>query len=48
MNSSIFVNEVVNEVTTWETTQEEIQISYNVINLYPSIPIHKVITVLIF
>ena len=37
----------VNEAATWETTQEEIQVSYDVINLYPSIPIDKAITVLI-
>ena len=43
INSSSFVN----EAATWETTQEEIQVSYDVINLYPSIPIDKAITVLI-
>ena len=43
INSPSFVN----EAATWETTQEEIQISYDVINLYPSIPIDKAITVLI-
>ena len=43
INSPSFVN----EAGTWETTQEEIQISYDVINLYTSIPIEKVITVLI-
>ena len=37
----------VNEAATWETTQEEIQVLYDVINLYSSIPIHKAITVLI-
>ena len=35
INSSSFVN----EATTWETTQEEIQVSYDVTNLYPSMPI---------
>ena len=34
MNSSSFVN----EAATWETTQEEIQVSYDVINLYPLYP----------
>ena len=34
INSSSFVN----EAATWETTQDEIQLSYDVINLYPSIP----------
>ena len=43
INSSSFVN----EAATWETTQKEIQVSYDVINLYPSIPIDKAITVLI-
>ena len=42
INSSSFVN----EAATWETTQEEIQVSYDVTNLYPSIPIDKAITVL--
>ena len=42
INSSSFVN----EATTWETTQEEIQVSYDVTNLYPSIPIGKAINVL--
>ena len=43
INSSSFVN----EAATWETTQEKIQVSYDVINLYPSMPIDKAITVLI-
>ena len=34
MNSLSFVN----EAATWKTIQEEIQVSYDVINLYPSIP----------
>ena len=42
INSSSFVN----EATPWETTQEEIQVSYDVTNLCPSIPIDKVINVL--
>ena len=42
IKSSLFVN----EAATWETTQEEIQLSYNVTNLYSSIPIDKAITVL--
>ena len=41
MNSS----SVVIEAATWETTQEEIQVSYDVIDLYPSIPKDKAITV---
>ena len=43
INSPSFVN----EAATWKTTQEEIQVSYDVINLYPFIPIDKAITVLI-
>ena len=43
MNSSSFVN----EATTRKTTQEEVQVSYNVVNLYPSIPIDRAIIVLI-
>ena len=43
MNSS----SLVNEVATWETTQEEIQVSYDVINLYQSIRTDKTIIVLI-
>ena len=43
INSSLFVN----EAATWETTQAEIQVSYDGINLYPSILIDEGITVLI-
>ena len=43
----INLSSFVNEAATWETTHEEIQVAYNVINLYPSIPIDKAITVLI-
>ena len=35
------------EAATWETTQAEIQVSHDVINLYPSIPMDKAVTVLI-
>ena len=42
INSSSFAN----EAATWETTQKEIQVSYGVINLYPSLPIDKAITIL--
>ena len=41
INSSSFVN----EEARWETTQEEIQVSYDIINLYPSIPIEKATTI---
>ena len=37
----------VNEAATWETTEEEIQVSYDLINLYPRIPIDKAIIFLI-
>ena len=43
MNSSSFVN----KAATWGTTQEEIQVSYDVINLYPSTPKGKILIVLI-
>ena len=43
INSSSFVN----GTSTLEITQEEIQVSYDIVNLYPSIPIDKAITVLI-
>ena len=43
INSTSFVN----EAATWETTLEEIQVSCDVINLYPSTPIDKAISVLI-
>ena len=43
INSTSFVN----EAATWETTQKEIQVSYGVITLFPSIPIDKAISVLI-
>ena len=43
INSSSFVNEAI----TWETAQDKMQVSYDVINLYPSIPIDKAMTVLI-
>ena len=41
INSSSFAN----EAATWETTQEEFQVSYDVIILYPSIPIDKAILI---
>ena len=43
INSSSFVN----KTATRETTQEEIQVEYDVTNLYPSIPIDKAMIVLI-
>ena len=30
-----------NEAKTWHTNQLEIQVSYDVVNLYPSVPIDK-------
>ena len=41
MNSSSFVN----EIATWETTQRKIKVSYDVLDLYPSISKDKAITV---
>ena len=43
----IDLSSFVNEAATWEITQEEIQVSYDVTRLYPSILIDKAITVLI-
>ena len=43
INSSSFVH----EAATWEATQEEIQVSYDVTNLYPSTLIDKATTVLV-
>ena len=37
----------VSQAQTWEIEPDEIQVSYDVINLYPSIPIHKAIDVII-
>ena len=43
INSSSFAN----EAATCETTQEEIQVSYDATCLYPFVPIDKAITILI-
>ena len=43
----IDLSSFVNEAATWEITLEEIQVSYDVTRLYPSILIDKAITVLI-
>ena len=42
INSSSFVN----GAATWETTQEEVQVSYDVTCLYPFVPIDKAMTIL--
>ena len=42
-NSSSFVNEAKN----WLVKTNEVQVSYDIINLYPSVPINKVLDVLI-
>ena len=42
-NSSSFVNEAKN----WLITRNEVQVSYDIINLYPSVPINKALNVLI-
>ena len=34
----------VNDAATWETTQEEIQVSYDAVNFFPSTPIDKAMT----
>ena len=36
----------VKEAKTWEIYQDEVQVSYDVVNLYPSVPVHKAINVL--
>ena len=46
------INRVINSYTfvkeakTWEIHQDEIQVSYDVVNLYPSVPVDKAINVL--
>ena len=35
--------EFVNEAKTWKISPTEIQVSYDVVNLYPSIPLDKAI-----
>ena len=35
--------EFVNEAKTWEISPNEIQVSYDVVNLYPSVPLDKAI-----
>ena len=42
-NSSSFVNEAKN----WLVKRSEVQVSYDIINLYPSVPINKALDVLI-
>lgn len=43
INSTSFTN----EAKTWSTEENEIQVSYDVVNLYPSVPLDKAIEVLI-
>ena len=43
INSYTFVQ----EAKTWEIYQDEVQVSYDVVNLYPSVPVDKAINVLI-
>ena len=43
INSYTFVQ----ETKTWEIYQDEAQVSYDVVNLYPSVPVDKAINVLI-
>ena len=42
-NSSSFVNEAKN----WLVKRDEIQVSYDIVNLYPSVPTNKALDVLI-
>ena len=42
-NSSLFVNEAKN----WLVQRDEVQVSYDIVNLYPSVPINKALDVLI-
>ena len=42
-NSKSFVS----QAETWKIEPDEIQVSYDVINLYPSIPINKAIDVIL-
>ena len=42
-NSLSFVNEAKN----WLIKRDEVEVSYDIINLYPSIPINKALNVLI-
>ena len=42
VNSFTFVQ----EAKTWEIYQDEVQVSYDVVNLYPAVPVDKAIKVL--
>ena len=37
----------MNEAKTWKTSPTEIQVSYDVVNLYPSVPFDKAIDVIV-
>ena len=37
----------VNELKSWLINRDEIQVSYDIINLYPSVPVNKTLDVLI-
>ena len=39
--------EFVNEAKTWKISPAEIQVSYDVVNLYPSVPLDKAIDVIV-
>ena len=39
--------EFVNEAKTWKMSPTEIQVSYDVVNLYPSVPFDKAIDVIV-
>ena len=38
---------IMQEAKTWEIYQDEVQVSYDLLNLYPSVPVGKAINVLI-
>ena len=44
INSYTFVQEA--KTWDWEIYQEEVQVSYDIVNLYPSVPVDKAINVL--
>ena len=39
--------EFVNEAETWKISPTEVQVSYDVVNLYPSVPLDKAIDVIV-
>ena len=39
--------EFVNEAKTWKLSPTDIQVSYDVVNLYPSVPLDKAINIIV-